>query len=182
MSLSSTCDYTTERNSPKNCSWGSYRSLSLLKPQLRPVGELNSFFRIELHCLVSVCLEEWAAAADYCLVFTTGLNCCPRRSSSPPKNYCWPGPLHSYPNNFSTIAAGWWARGEIELLLKVGCKNCMSIVGLCGGVCSVGSLKIIILCLSLLNVEVTSVCQHIVHPQALPEPWSVCRGEETARV
>ena len=35
--------------------------------------------------LVSACLENWSAAADLCLVFASGLNCCQRRLSLPPK-------------------------------------------------------------------------------------------------
>ena len=68
-------------------------------------------------CVLSACLEDWSAAAESYLVFATGLNCWERRSNSLPKNYCWTSPL---PNNFSTSFAGWWARGEVEPLLKVG--------------------------------------------------------------
>jgi hypothetical protein len=75
-------------------------------------------------CLVSVCwkdwtvvtssglesdwLEDWSAADELYLVLAKGLNCYTRRSSLPPKNYCWTGPLPLYPNNFcSTTSAGW---------------------------------------------------------------------------
>ena len=67
-------------------------------------------------CLVSACLEDWSAAAELYLVFALGLDCWQRRLSSPPKNYCWTGPLPPYPF-FSTTSGGWWARGEIEPLL-----------------------------------------------------------------
>jgi hypothetical protein len=52
-------------------------------------------------CLVSACWKDWPAAAELYLVFAMGLNCCQRRSSSPPKNYWWIGLLPPYPNNFS---------------------------------------------------------------------------------
>jgi hypothetical protein len=51
-------------------------------------------------CLVSACLEDWSAAAKLCLAYATGLNCCPRRLISPPKNYCWTGPP---PHNLITF-------------------------------------------------------------------------------
>jgi hypothetical protein len=55
-------------------------------------------------CLVSVCLEDWMfAAAKLYLLFAMGLNWWQRRSSFPPKNYCWMGPLPPYPNNFSLL-------------------------------------------------------------------------------
>jgi hypothetical protein len=72
-----------------------------------PFCEPGGFFRIELQLaawcllaeriglyvaagsgLVSACLEEWSEAAESYLVFATGLNCCPRKLSSPPKKYC----------------------------------------------------------------------------------------------
>ena len=116
---SSTCgNASIERNSPKNCLWGSCGSLPLLRPRLRLVGEPGLFFRIETttadlcledwteaagSCLVSACLEDLSVATKSQLVFAPGLNCCQRRSSSPPKNYCWTGPLPSYLDNFSLL-------------------------------------------------------------------------------
>jgi len=97
--LSSTCDKAAmERSSPKNCSWGSCSSLSLLWPDLRTVSSMVVSSRVKYSCLVSACwkertvaagfcwlstcLEDWSAAAESCFVCVLGLNCCPRRESS----------------------------------------------------------------------------------------------------
>ena len=46
-------------------------------------------------------LQDWTTAAGLCLV-----------------SACW--------LFFSTASAGWWARGQVDPLLKVGCKNLIS--------------------------------------------------------
>ena len=77
-----------QRDSPKNCSWGSCGSLLPPWPHLRLVGENYSYLVSASPkgwtvaaglCLVSACLEDWSAAAEPYLVFATGLNCCPGR-------------------------------------------------------------------------------------------------------
>jgi hypothetical protein len=40
------------------------------------------------------------------LVFAMGLQCWERRSSLPPRIYCWTGPLPPYPNNCSLLLRG----------------------------------------------------------------------------
>jgi len=125
--LSSLCHMATiERNSPKNCSWGSCGSLLMPQPCLRPADEPGGFFRIELQlpgvCLLKgldcscwfmsgVCLPRGPVCSCWsCLVFATGLNCCLRRSSLPPKSYSWTDPLPPYPNKFSLpllLLGGW---------------------------------------------------------------------------
>jgi hypothetical protein len=54
-------------------------------------------------CLMSPCLEDWSAAAESYVMFATRLNCWERKASSPPKNYCWTGPLPPLSNNFSLL-------------------------------------------------------------------------------
>jgi hypothetical protein len=105
-----------ERNLPKNCLWGSCSSLLFLWPCFRPVGEavssgLNYSWLVSACrkdwtvgaglCLVSASREDWTATAESYLVFARRLDCCQRRSSLRPKNYCWTGLLPPYPNNFS---------------------------------------------------------------------------------
>ena len=59
--LSSTCGTTAiERNSSKNCSWGSCSSLPLLWPCLRQVGGSGSSFRIKLQLLD----RDWCLPAE----------------------------------------------------------------------------------------------------------------------
>ena len=68
--------------------------------------------------LVSACWEDWSAAAESYLVFAMGLNCCPRRLSSPQRTIA--EQVH-FPYTLILLDSG--------PLLKVGCKKCMPTVG-----------------------------------------------------
>jgi hypothetical protein len=67
--------------------------------------------------LLSACRKDWSVAPDLCLV-SDSLD---DRSAAAKSHLVFAMELF-----ISTTSAGWWARGEVEALLKVGCKKCMS--------------------------------------------------------
>ena len=81
------CDDAIETSSPKYFMGGSCGFLPL--PWSRVVGEP---FSLNCPCwfMCGDCKEDWATAADSCVVFATGLNCWY------PDNEDWIGPQRNY--------------------------------------------------------------------------------------
>ena len=118
---------TIEKNSPKS----SCSILLLLRSQAnwKACWLLKYWTIFSGLCLVLACLEEWYEIANSYLVSAMGLKFSPKMIKLAPNALLWNWSTFSHPNTFYTTSAGWWARGKVEPLLKLGCKKCMHTIG-----------------------------------------------------
>lgn len=118
---------TIEKNSPKSSC--SILLLLLSQANWKACWLLKYWTIFSGLCLVLACLEEWYEIANSYLVSAMGLKFSPKMIKLAPNALLWNWSTFSHPNTFYTTSAGWWARGKVEPLLKLGCKKCMHTIG-----------------------------------------------------